>query len=125
MKLLIVEDEEDTASFMRYVLEAEGYGVDTASTVFEARQRLRAAKPDLVILDRGLPDQDGLELCRELRDSPEGGEVPILFLSAAKSPSEVLEGFSVGGDDYMPKPFGFLELVARVQALLRRGRASA
>lgn len=121
MKLLVVEDDEDTSSFIKYVLEGEGYAVETASSVSEARERLKAFSPELVILDRGLPDRDGLDFCRELRAMPEGRGVAVLFLSAAKSPNDVLDGFSAGGDDYMPKPFGFLELIARVQALLRRG----
>jgi DNA-binding response OmpR family regulator len=120
MKLLIVEDDEDTASFIRYVLEEERHVVRTASAAAEARERLLDFEPDLIILDRGLPDQDGLEFCRELREHPLYANTPVLFVSAAKTPAEVAEGFSAGGDDYVTKPFGFVELVARVQALLRR-----
>ncbi|HEX4047919.1 MAG TPA: response regulator, partial [Elusimicrobiota bacterium] len=70
MKLLIVEDDEDAASFMKYVLEAESHSVRTAGAAEEARRLLLDFEPDLVILDRGLPDQDGLEFCRELRAHP-------------------------------------------------------
>jgi len=120
MKLLIVEDDEDTASFIQYVLEAEGHSVRTAYGAEEARRKLLDFAPDLIILDRGLPDQDGLEFCRELRGHPLTSNLPVLFVSAAKTPAEVAEGFSAGGDDYVTKPFGFVELIARVQSLLRR-----
>jgi DNA-binding response OmpR family regulator len=120
MRLLIVEDDEDTASFIQYVLEAEGHAVRCAAAADTARERLLDFSPDLIILDRGLPDQDGLEFCRELRGRPLTANVPVLFVSAAKSPAEVAEGFSAGGDDYVTKPFGFVELVARVESLLRR-----
>ena len=120
MKLLIVEDDEDTSSFIQYVLEDEGHVVRTASAAGEARQKLREFKPDLIILDRGLPDQDGVEFCRELRGQPLTANTPVLFVSSAKTPADVAEGCSAGGDDYVTKPFGFVELVARVESLLRR-----
>jgi DNA-binding response OmpR family regulator len=125
MKLLIVEDDEDTASFIQYVLEDERHSVRTASAVGEARRQLRDFAPDLIILDRGLPDQDGLEFCRELKKDPATAHVRVIFVSAAKSPSEVADGFSAGGDDYVTKPFSFVELVARVTTLLRRGPGEA
>ena len=125
MKLLIVEDDEDTSSFIKYVLEDEKHVVRTASDAGEARGRLLDFEPDLIILDRGLPDQDGLDFCRELRGRPAYANIPVLFVSAAKTPAEVAEGFRAGGDDYVVKPFGFVELVARVQALLRRGGATS
>jgi DNA-binding response OmpR family regulator len=120
MKLLIVEDDEDTSSFIQYVLENEKHVVRTAAAAGDARRHLLDFHPDLIILDRGLPDQDGLEFCRELRHHPKYANTPVLFVSAAKSPAEVAEGFDAGGNDYVTKPFGFVELIARVQALLRR-----
>ena len=126
MKLLIVEDDEDTSSFIQYVLENEGHIVRTASAAGEARQKLFDFAPDLIILDRGLPDQNGLEFCRELRSHPPTANTPVLFVSSAKTAADVADGFKAGGDDYVTKPFGFLELVARVESLLRRtGGASA
>ena len=126
MKLLIVEDDEDTSSFIQYVLEAESHVVRAAPAAAEARRHLLDFAPDLIILDRGLPDQDGLEFCRELRGDPRTANTPVLFISAAKTPADVAEGFRAGGDDYVTKPFGFVELLARVQSLLRRtGDAAA
>lgn len=121
MKLLIVEDDDDTASFIQYVMEDERHSVRIASAVGEARRQLRDFAPDLILLDRGLPDQDGLEFCRELKRHPRTAHIRVMFVSAAKSPAEVADGFSAGGDDYVTKPFSFVELVARVTALLRRG----
>ncbi len=120
MKLLIVEDDADTSSFVKYVLEQERFDVLTAGSAFEARGYLKSFKPDLVILDRGLPDADGLDFCRELKMLPQYAHIPVLFLSAAKTPADVVDGFNSGGSDYMTKPFGFIELVARVQSLLRK-----
>jgi two-component system alkaline phosphatase synthesis response regulator PhoP len=120
MKLLIVEDDEDAASFMQYVLEEERHSVRTASAVGAARMHLQDYLPDLIILDRGLPDSDGVSFCRELKKHPRFAHVPVMFVSSAKTPAEIAEGFDAGGDDYVTKPFGFVELVARVSALLRR-----
>ena len=120
MKLLIVEDDADTASFVKYVLEQERFEVQTAATAFEARGFLKTFKPDLIILDRGLPDADGLDFCRELKLLPQYTHIPVLFLSGAKSQSDVADGLNSGASDYVTKPFGFIELVARVQALLRK-----
>ena len=125
MNLLLVEDDEDTSSFVKYVLEQESHHVRTAATIAEARERLTESAPDLVILDRALPDEDGLDFCRELKKSAEFADVPVLFLSAQRDPAEVAEGLDSGGDDYVTKPFGFVELVARVQALLRRREKGA
>ena len=120
MKLLIVDDDEDTLSFIRYVLEEEQHTVRAAFDSEEAGRHLLEFEPDMIILDRNLPDLDGLGFCRQLRADPRHARIPVLFVSSAKTPAEVAEGFSAGGDDYVTKPFGFVELVARVNALLRR-----
>jgi DNA-binding response OmpR family regulator len=120
MKLLIVEDDENTSSFMQFVLEEEHYTVRTAYSVGEARKVLETFIPDLVILDRGLPDEDGTALCRDVRNNPRLGHVPVLFLSARRSAEEVAEGMKSGGTDYMTKPFDLVELLTRVQTLLKK-----
>lgn len=125
MKLLIVEDDADAASLMRFVLEQERFCVRSAEDVGEAKDHLEDYTPDLIIMDRGLPDANGLDFCRELKSLPRFAKIPVIFVSAAKTPAEVADGFAAGGDDYMTKPFGFVELIARVQALLRRAGPSA
>ncbi len=125
MNLLIVDDDEEVSSFVRYVLEEERFNVRVAGSVGEARAHLSDFRPDLVILDRGLPDADGLDFCRELRAAPATAALPVLFLSAARSPADVADGLNGGADDYVTKPFAFVELVARVQALLRRPERAA
>lgn len=116
MKLLIVEDEPDILSMLREYFEAEGYGVLCAATGAGAIASARHA-PDLILLDVGLPDMDGLSVCRTLRDHL---PCPILFLTARVSEADRLQGFAAGGDDYILKPFSLRELGARVQAHLRR-----
>jgi DNA-binding response OmpR family regulator len=123
MRLLVVDDDDDTSSFVKFVLEQESFSVRTAAAISEAREALKEFTPDLIILDRGLPDEDGLDFCRELKKSPSSARIPVLFLSARKSPAEIAEGLE-SGDDYVTKPFGFVELLARVQALLRRHDAA-
>lgn len=122
MNLLIVEDDENTASFVRYVLEEEKHNVRIAATVSEAWMHLQEFSPDLFILDRGLPDEDGLRFCRDLRTLKKHARTPVLFLSAMKADEEVAEGMEVG-DDYMTKPFDLLDLVTRVQSLLAKAKA--
>lgn len=120
-----MEDDADAASLMRFVLEQEHFCVRSAGDVGEAKGHLEDYTPDLIIMDRGLPDENGLDFCRELKKLPRFAKIPVIFVSAAKTPAEVADGFAAGGDDYMAKPFGFVELIARVQALLRRAGPSA
>lgn len=118
-RILIIEDEEGILRLLRRALAYEGYRVDTASDGSSGLAMAREALPDLVILDWMLPGMDGLEVCRRLR---EGGEVPILMLTAKDSVPERVEGLDAGADDYMVKPFQQEELLARVRALLRRAK---
>ncbi len=120
MNFLIVEDDEDVSSLVQYVLEEENHNVRTASAVGAAKVHLQEYRPDLIILDRGLPDQDGASFCRELKGDPKYSRVPVLFLTSAKSSDDIASGFAAGGDDYVAKPFGFVELIARINALVRR-----
>jgi two-component system response regulator MprA len=117
-KILIVEDEEQIASFLRRGLAYEGYEVETAADGVSALAKARDARPDLVVLDLMLPGMDGLEVCRRLRTAH--SSLPILILTARDSVSDRVQGLDAGSDDYMVKPFALAELLARVRALLRR-----
>ncbi len=122
--ILVVEDEETSAGVIKEALELEQFQTIWAPSLFRARSALNKAAPDLVILDRRLPDGDGLDFCRELKAKAEWKDVPILFLSAKKSVTDRVSGLNMGGDDYLAKPFAIEELLARVRALVRR-RGSA
>jgi DNA-binding response OmpR family regulator len=115
--ILVVEDEASIASFVSLYLKNAGYGVEAAANGAEALQRLAAGTPALVILDLMLPDVDGVELCRRIRQR---WDVPILMLTARDEDVDKIIGLEVGADDYMTKPFNPRELVARVKSILRR-----
>src|SRR5579859_6485548 len=118
--ILIVEDEEPLTTLLRYNLEAEGYEVDAVARGDEADTRLRETAPDLVVLDWMLPGLSGIELCRRLRARPQTRQLPIIMLTARGEESERVRGLATGADDYIVKPFSVPELLARVNALLRR-----
>jgi DNA-binding response OmpR family regulator len=120
--ILIVEDNRNILSANRELLELSGYRVITASSLAEGRKKVREEHPDLIILDIMLPDGNGLELCRELR---ENSDVRILFLSALNTKDDVIRGLREGGDDYLGKPYLTEELLLRVAALLRRNASAA
>jgi two-component system, OmpR family, phosphate regulon response regulator PhoB len=121
-RVLIVEDEEPLTLLLRYNLEAEGYEVEAAGRGDEAEVKLKESPPDLLVLDWMLPGLSGIELCRRLRARPETERLPIIMLTARGEESERLRGLSTGADDYIVKPFSVPELIARIQALLRRAR---
>ncbi len=118
--IFIVDDDRKTAASIRLYLEAAGFSVETFHDGSDALDRLRHARPLAVILDVMLPGADGLAICRELRRTE---SVPILIVSARTEEADRLVGLSVGADDYITKPFSPRELVARVQAVLRRSGA--
>jgi two-component system copper resistance phosphate regulon response regulator CusR len=120
MRILVVEDEGKIADFIRRGLESAGYAVDSASNGKTAMDYVHAAEYDLVILDLMLPDLDGLELLRKIRNRK--SSPPVLILSARDAVDDRVKGLEVGADDYLVKPFAFVELLARVRALLRRGQ---
>lgn len=122
-RVLVVEDEEEIASPLVHTLEREGYRVDRAETGRQAVEQATAQGHDLVILDLGLPDMDGLDVCRELRAAGYAGAV--LILTARSGELDRVVGLDSGADDYLGKPFGLAELLARLRALLRRTAASA
>lgn len=115
-KILIVDDEQEVLSMLRRYFLLDGYEVITATGGQEALQKL-AGMPDIILLDINMPDIDGLSLCKSIRDFV---SCPILFLTANIEDSDKIKGFSVGGDDYIVKPFSIDELGARVSAHLRR-----
>jgi two-component system, OmpR family, copper resistance phosphate regulon response regulator CusR len=123
MRILLVEDEPDAAAVLAKGLREHAYAVDIASTGGRALEEAAVNDYDLIVLDVLLPGIDGLEVCRRLR--AEGLTIPILMLTARGGPDERVDGLDAGADDYLPKPYHFPELLARVRALLRRGPALA
>ena len=120
MRILVVEDEKRIADFLCRGLEGAGYAVDAAPTGGNALDHLHSADYDLVILDLMLPDMDGLEVLEKIRGKKVGP--PVLILSARGALDDRVKGLEQGADDYLVKPFAFVELLARVRALLRRGQ---
>jgi DNA-binding response OmpR family regulator len=121
-RVLVVEDNADLAFGLRNNLEIEGYEVEVATDGRVGLAAARARAPDLVILDLMLPELDGFRVLRALREHP--GGPPILILTARGEEADKVRGLKLGADDYVTKPFGLLELLARVEALLRRARGA-
>lgn len=121
-QVLVVEDEEDIAFPLVRTLEREGYEVKWIDTGREALEHLRSESPDIMILDLGLPDMDGLDVCRAARDA--GFDGGILIVTARAGELDRVVGLDFGADDYLSKPFGLAELQARVRALLRRSQGA-
>jgi phosphate regulon transcriptional regulator PhoB len=121
-RVLIVEDEPDIRELVVHHLKREGYQVSAAAGGEEALRQVRAAPPDLVLLDLMMPAMDGLEVCRRLRQDPATAALPIVMLTAKGDEVDRVLGLEIGADDYIVKPFSPKELVARVKAVLRRSR---
>jgi two-component system, OmpR family, alkaline phosphatase synthesis response regulator PhoP len=117
-RILIVEDSEDMAFGLRNNLEFEGYEVEVAADGKTGLQFAESTTPDLIILDLTLPKLDGLEVLASIRE--QGNNVPVLVLTARQEEVDKVRGLKLGADDYVTKPFGLMELLARVEALLRR-----
>ncbi len=122
-RVLVVEDEPDIRDLLAFHLERDGYQVTRATTGPEALRQLRAAPPDLVILDLMLPELDGLEVCRRLRADPATAALPVIMLTAKGDEVDRVVGLEMGADDYVVKPFSPKEMLARVRAVLRRAHA--
>src|SRR5271154_2945734 len=122
MRVLVVEDEKKTASFIRKALQAEGFAVDVCHSGDDALLAPATTPYDAIVLDIMLPGRDGLSLLRLWRERKNA--TPVLLLSARGEVRERVEGLDAGADDYLPKPFALLELAARVRALIRRGGES-
>lgn len=119
-RILVVDDEMDLREILQFNLEAAGFAVDTAASAEEALERLSPSHT-LILLDVMMGGMSGLQLARLLREEL-GISTPIIFLTARDSEDDLLRGFAAGGDDYIAKPFSFREVLARVQALLRRSQ---
>jgi two-component system OmpR family response regulator len=123
-KLLVVEDDPNILELLSASLRFAGFDVSTATTGSDAVAQARVKRPDLVVLDVMLPDLDGFEVIRRLRE--EGARTPVVFLTARDATEDKIRGLTLGGDDYVTKPFSLEELTARIRAVLRRtGRGEA
>jgi two-component system phosphate regulon response regulator PhoB len=119
-KVLIIDDEADIVEFIEYNLRREQFDTRRAADGPAALRQAREEQPDIVLLDLMLPGIDGLEVCRQLRQSPETAHIPIIMLTAKGEEADVVSGLEVGADDYVPKPFSMRLLLARMRAVLRR-----
>ena len=117
--ILVVEDDDELRGVLGRGLREEGFSVEGVATGAELLDRIQHTAPNAFVIDIGLPDADGRDLCQALR--ARGIQTPVLFLTAREALVDRIAGFDAGGDDYLAKPFAFVELVARLQALLRRG----
>lgn len=116
--ILVVDDEQDICEILQFNFESEGFEVTTANSAEEALERLPQVRPDLLLLDVMMDRMSGLEMAQRLR--AEGNQVPIIFLTAKTQERDQLDGFEVGADDYITKPFSFSTVLARVKAVLKR-----
>ena len=116
-KILIIDDEETTVQLIGMLLERRGFEVIKAYNADDGLRKAYRSQPDLVLLDIMMPDMDGWEVCKRLRDM---SDVPIIFLTARGEVRDIVHGLEIGADDYIPKPFDNDELVARIRAHLRR-----
>jgi two-component system, OmpR family, response regulator RegX3 len=116
-RVVVVEDEQSISDPLRSALEREGYRVEVASTGADGLEAVRREEPDVVLLDLMLPDIDGRDVCRTIRQS---SRVPIIMLTARGLETDRVVGLELGADDYLVKPFGMAELIARIRAVLRR-----
>jgi two-component system phosphate regulon response regulator PhoB len=124
-RILVVEDEADIAALVAYQLAHAGYRVHTAGSGAEAMRAIQADPPDLIVLDLMLPEMSGTDVLRTLRSRKETQHTPVIILTARGDEVERVEGFELGADDYIAKPFSPRELVMRVRAVLRRSRSTA
>jgi two-component system alkaline phosphatase synthesis response regulator PhoP len=120
MKILVIDDEPNIIRLVRDYLEEAGFRVLTASNAETGLHALRRETPDLLVLDLGLPDQDGWDLTRKIRSDPRMADIPIIMLTARADETDRIIGLELGADDYITKPFNPREVIARVRAVLRR-----
>jgi two-component system response regulator MprA len=121
--IMVVEDDDELRGVLVRGLNEEGFTTDAVAVGADVLDRVERSSPDAFVIDIGLPDSDGRDLCQALR--AKGVQAPVLFLTARDGLVDRIAGFDAGGDDYLAKPFAFVELVARLQALLRRSGSDA
>ncbi|MGH7359624.1 MAG: response regulator, partial [Candidatus Rokuibacteriota bacterium] len=121
-RVLVAEDERDVAELIRYTLTREGFEVVVATNGADALRQARERRPDLMLLDLILPQVNGWELCRRLKQDPATRALPVIMLTARAEEGDKVLGFELGADDYVTKPFSTRELIARVRAVVRRSR---
>lgn len=118
--IYLVEDDENIREIESFALKNSGYTVEDFDCARAFKERIKVRVPDLVLLDIMLPDEDGLSLLRRLRSHPETKKVPVIMVTAKTAEIDKVKGLDMGADDYISKPFGVMELISRVKALLRR-----
>ena len=121
-KVLVVEDERDVAELIRFNLAREGYEVVVTHTGADALKQVRDSRPDIILLDIMVPQLNGWEVCRRLKQDATTGTIPVIMVTGRVEEGDKVLGFEMGADDYVTKPFSPRELVARVRAVVRRGK---
>ena len=121
-RILLIEDEEDIAALIKLQAEVSGYQLHVEVDGVNGYRAIEREKPDLVILDIMLPGQNGFDVCRKIKGTPETKSIPVIILSAKDSEIDIILGLELGADDYVSKPFSQKVLFSRIKAILRRGR---
>ena len=122
--ILAVDDIATNIMLLKAVLSRAKYKIVTASSGFEALQKVAEVNPDLILLDIMMPDLDGYEVLKRLKADPAHEDIPVIFLTALHNPEDIVKGFKFGASDYISKPFGIMEFISRVRAVLRRAAAA-
>jgi two-component system alkaline phosphatase synthesis response regulator PhoP len=123
-RVLVIEDEHDVAELMRYNLAKEGYEVLLVSSGTDGLRQARELRPDMILLDIMVPELNGWEVCRRLKQDPETRDIPVIMVTGRVEEGDRVLGLEMGADDYVTKPFSPRELVARVRAVMRRGKSA-
>jgi len=123
-RVLVIEDEQDVAELIRYTLAKEGYEVRVVANGVDGLKQARESRPDMILLDIMVPQLNGWEVCRRLKQEPDTREVPVIMVTGRVEEGDKVLGFEMGADDYVTKPFSPRELLARIRAVLRRGTSS-
>ncbi len=123
--IFVIDDEKDLQEIIKVNLSKEGYSVKTFSSAEEALKAMDKAVPDLILLDIMMQGMDGYDFCRKIRSAPQYKSIPVIFLSAKSEEFDKVLGLELGADDYITKPFGIKELIARIKAVFRRSETQA